>query len=65
MEEVAQMIDAKQAAVIARQKTAEMLDQDLAKSSLEEIERDSYKPRDLERLQGLAQLAADLVAMKL
>ena len=70
------MIDAKRAVLIAKQKAAEMLDQDPAKSSLEEIERESYKgrevwsitlslPRDLERLHGLAQLAADPLQYKL
>jgi hypothetical protein len=69
------MIDAKQAVLIAKQKAAEMLDQDPAKSNLEEIERESYKgrevwsitlslPRDLEWLQGLAQLAADPLQYK-
>ena len=70
------MIDAKHAVLIAKQKAAEMLDQPPAKTSLEEIERESYKgrevwsitlslPRDLERLQGLAQLAADPLQYKL
>ena len=63
------MIDAKQAVQIAKESAAELLGQVPAKSSLEEIERDSYKgrdvwwitlglPRDPGRLQSLAVLAA-------
>jgi hypothetical protein len=63
------MIDAKQAVQIAKESAAELLGQVPAKSSLEEIERDSYKgrdvwwitlglPRDPGRLQSLAALAA-------
>jgi len=39
------MIDAKQAVQIAKQKAAEMLNE--AAYSLEELERDSYKERDV------------------
>jgi hypothetical protein len=41
------MLDAKQAILTAKQKAAEMLDQPPAKLSLEEIERESYKGRDV------------------
>ena len=62
------MVDVKQAIQIAKEKAAEMLNQ--ARSNLEEIERDSYRgrevwsitlslPRDMTQLKGLAVLRAD------
>jgi hypothetical protein len=67
------MIDLKQAVQIAKQRAADMLDQ--VSSNLEEIERDSYKgrevwsitlsvPRDMTHLGGFAQLSADLLQYK-
>jgi hypothetical protein len=67
------MIDVKQAVQIARQGALELLSQ--AASTLEEIERDSYKGRDVwsitlglrrdvSQLSGLAQLAADPLQYK-
>jgi len=67
------MIDAKQAVQIVKEKAADMLGQ--ASSSLEEIERESYKdrdvcsitlslPRDLEQLSTLARLSADPLQYK-
>ncbi|HEY3298748.1 MAG TPA: hypothetical protein VGK34_08850 [Armatimonadota bacterium] len=62
------MIDAKQAVQIAKEKAADMLNQ--AASNLEEIERDSYKDRevwsitlsllrDVNQLAPFARLSAD------
>ena len=67
------MIDAKRAVQIAREKAAELLTQ--TSSNLEEIERDSYKdrevwsitlslPRKMIELAPLAQLSADPVQYK-
>ena len=67
------MIDRKQAVEIARAEAATLLGQGL--SSLEEIERDSYKgreiwsitlslPRDMKQLTGLAQLTANPLQYK-
>jgi hypothetical protein len=67
------MVDVKQAIQIAKEKAAEMLNQ--APSNLEEIERDSYRgrevwsitlslPRDIRQLQGLAALRADPLQYK-
>jgi hypothetical protein len=67
------MIDAKQAVQIAREKAADLLNQD--SSYLEEIERDSYKdreiwsitlslPRNVMRLAPFAQLSADPLEYK-
>lgn len=67
------MIDAKQAVQVAKAKALEMLAQ--ASSSLEEIERESYKgrevwsitlslPRDVSHLAPIAQLAADKMQYK-
>jgi hypothetical protein len=67
------MIDAKQAVQIAKARAAEMLNQ--ASSNLEEIERDSYKdrevwsitlslPRDVTQLAPFAQLSADPLQYK-
>ena len=67
------MIDAKQAVQIAKAKAAEMLNQ--GSSNLEEIERDSYKdrevwsvtlslPRDVTMLAPFAQLSADPLQYK-
>jgi hypothetical protein len=41
------MIDAKQAVLIAKQRASEILDWAPVASSLEELERDSYKGRDV------------------
>jgi len=67
------MIDAKQAVQIAKDKAVDLLQQGLL--SLEEIERDSYKgreiwsitlglPRDMDRLTPFAQLTADRLQYK-
>ena len=67
------MIDAKQAVQIAKARAVEMLNQD--SSNLEEIERDSYKdrevwsitlslPRDFKQLAPFAQLSADPLQYK-
>lgn len=67
------MIDVKQAVQIAKQKAFEMLDS--ASANLEEIERESYKdrdvwsvtlslPRDLNQLAPLARLGAEPVQYK-
>jgi hypothetical protein len=67
------MITVKEAVQIAKAKAAEMLDQD--SSNLEEIERDSYKgreiwsitlsiPRDVNQLPPLDRLAADPLQYK-
>ena len=67
------MVDVKQAIQIAKEKAGEMLN--LAPSNLEEIERDSYRgrevwsitlslPRDMTQLQGLAALRADPLQYK-
>lgn len=67
------MIDAKQAVQIAMEKAADLLNQ--GSSCLEEIERDSYKdreiwsitlslPRDVTRLAPFAQLSADPLQYK-
>jgi hypothetical protein len=67
------MIDRKQAVEIARAEAATLLGQGL--SSLEEIEKDSYKgreiwsitlslPRDMTQLTGLAQLTANPLQYK-
>lgn len=67
------MIDAKEAVQIAKQRAADMLSQ--TQSSLEEIERDLYKsrdvwsitlsfPRDLDQISTLARLGADPLQYK-
>ncbi len=67
------MIDVKLAVSIAKQRAAEMLDQ--ASSNLEEIERDSYRnrdvwsitlsfPRDLDQIPPMARLGADPLQYK-
>jgi hypothetical protein len=67
------MIDAKQAVQIAKERAADMLNQ--GSSNLEEIERDSYKdrevwsitlslPRDVKQLGPFAQLSVDLLQYK-
>ena len=67
------MIDRKQAVEIAKVEAANLLGQGL--SNLEEIERDSYKgreiwritlslPRDMKQLTGLAQLTANPLQYK-
>ena len=67
------MIDVKQAVQIAKAKAAEILGKN--SSNLEEIERDTYKareiwnitlsiPRDLDQLPGLAGLTADPLQYK-
>ncbi len=67
------MIDAKRAVQIAKEKAADMLNQ--TSSNLEEIERDSYRdreiwsitlslPRDVKHLAALAQLSADPLQYK-
>ena len=67
------MIDAQQAVQIAKVKAAEMLNQ--GSSNLEEIERDSYKgreiwsitlslPRDMKQLSGFAQLTTSPLQYK-
>jgi hypothetical protein len=67
------MIDAKRAVQIAKEKAAELLNQ--TSSNPEEIERDSYKdrevwsitlslPREMNELAPLAQLAADPLQYK-
>lgn len=67
------MIDAKQAVQIARERAADLLNQ--ASSNLEEIERDSYKdrevwsitlslPRNVNQLAPFAKLSADPLQYK-
>jgi len=67
------MIDVKQAVQIAKAKAAEMLEKD--SSNLEEIERDSYKarevwsitlsvPRDVDQLSVVSRLSADPLQYK-
>jgi hypothetical protein len=67
------MIDAKQAVQVAKEKAAEMLSQ--GPSSLEEIERESYKgrdvwsitlsfPRDLTALPAITKLTTDALQYK-
>jgi hypothetical protein len=67
------MIEAKQAVQVAKDRAADMLNQAL--SNLEEIERESYKdrevwsitlslPRDITQLAPFAQLAADPLQYK-
>jgi chorismate mutase len=67
------MIDAKQAVQIAREKAADILSQ--TSTSLEEIERETYKdrevwsitlslPRDLDQLSPVARLAAEPLQYK-
>jgi hypothetical protein len=67
------MTEAKQAIHIAKEKAAEMLGQE--SSSLEEIERESYRnrdvwsitlslPRDLSRVSPISQISADPVQYK-
>jgi chorismate mutase len=67
------MIDVKQAVQIAKAKAAEILEK--GPSNLEEIERDTYKtrdvwsitlsiPRDLDQIPGFARLSADPLQYK-
>jgi chorismate mutase len=67
------MIDVKQAVQIAKAKAAEILEKD--SSNLEEIERDTYKgrdiwsitlsvPRDIDQIAGFARFSADPLQYK-
>jgi hypothetical protein len=69
------MIEAKQAVVLAKAKAVEMLGAASASLSLEEIERETYKdrdvwsitlgiPRDFSHLSTISQIAADPVQYK-